>query len=57
MWPLKKILEIRFIGDKIKLGEIRSRDLAEILVSTEDIIASVIHKNHPNFKKEDVKSD
>ncbi len=51
----KKEIEIRFTGSSdVFPGRIRSKDLAEVITATEDMIASVVVKENPTLKKESI---
>lgn len=50
----KELIEIHLEGENIVPGMVRSRELAELILSTEDMIASVIVRDHPEITKDEV---
>jgi hypothetical protein len=51
---LEAHIEFRLAGEGIAPGTVRSRDLAEIIASAEDMIASVVVRDHPTITKDEV---
>ena len=47
-------VEIRLTGEGMSPGQIRSKEVAEVIDSIEDMIASVVVRDHPELKKETV---
>jgi hypothetical protein len=50
----EKLMRIRLAGENIAPGTLRSRDLAEIIDSAEDAIASLVVRDNPQLKKDEV---
>ena len=50
----ENLLEIRFSGEGIVPGNIRARELAEILQSVEDMLASTAIVEYPHLNKDDI---
>jgi len=50
----KNVIQLRLIGKNIEPGLVRSRELADVLGSIEDMIASIIVREDQSIKKEDV---
>lgn len=48
------VIEIRLAGSGLVPGNVRSKDLAEVIDSVEDMIASLIEREYPEISKEDV---
>ena len=48
------MLEIRLSGENISPGKIRSKEIAEVIESVEDMIASMAIHEHSGLKKEDI---
>jgi len=48
------LIEVRLVGAEIAPGLVRSKELAEILDSVEDMIASVIVVEDPSLKKDEI---
>lgn len=51
---IEKHIEIRFVGSDIYPGNVRSREIAEMITSAEDMIASIIVREHPELKKDNI---
>lgn len=49
-----ELIEIRLAGTDIIPGLVRSKELADIIESVEEMIASLIAKNNPDIKKDEV---
>ncbi|NJL40992.1 MAG: hypothetical protein HC840_27035 [Leptolyngbyaceae cyanobacterium RM2_2_4] len=47
-------VEILLTGEGMSPGKIRSKEIAEVIESVEDMIASVVVRNHPELKKETI---
>jgi hypothetical protein len=47
-------IEIRLSGQDMAPGSIRSREIAEIIDAVEDMIASIVVRDHPELKKETI---
>jgi hypothetical protein len=45
-------VEILLTGEGMSPGKIRSKEIAEVIESVEDMIASVVMRDHPELKKE-----
>lgn len=52
--PSEKFIEVRIKGSGMHPGSIRSKDLAEIIVAIEDMIASFVVQENPTLKKENI---
>jgi hypothetical protein len=48
------LIRIRLAGEDIAPGTVRSRDLAEIIISAEDAIASLVVRDNPHLKKDEI---
>ncbi len=47
-------IEIRLTGEGMAPGRIRSKDIAEVIESVEDMITSVVIREHPDLKRESI---
>lgn len=45
----ENVIEVRLIGDNVTPGNVRSRDIAELIASVEQMIASVVVRNNPQL--------
>lgn len=45
-------VKVMLTGEGMSPGKIRSKEIAEVIESVEDMIASVVVRNHPDLKKE-----
>ncbi|NJK80322.1 MAG: hypothetical protein HC914_10620 [Chloroflexaceae bacterium] len=50
-WP---IIEIRFTGEHIAPGRVRSSDIADLIISVEEMIASTVAQDNVELKKKDI---
>lgn len=48
------LFEIRLVGEGLKPGQIRSKELAEVIEVVEDMIASIVVHENPELKKENI---
>lgn len=48
------LLEVRFTGDNMKPGLIRSKEIAQIIETIEDMVASTVVAHHPNIDKDNI---
>lgn len=48
------LIAIRLVGEQLVPGSLRSRDLAQIIQSAEDMIASVVVRDNPHLSKDEV---
>lgn len=48
------VVELRLTGENVAPGAVRSRELADIITATEDMIASVVVRDDPTLKKDEV---
>lgn len=47
-------IEINLTGEGIRPGSIRSKDIAQVITSVEDMIAAMLAHDNPNINKDDV---
>ncbi|NJL54772.1 hypothetical protein HC928_05930 [bacterium] len=47
-------VEILLTGEGMSPGKIRSKEIAEVIESVEDMIASMVIRDHPELKKETI---
>ncbi len=52
--PEKQQIEIWFTGGGVMPGKIRSKDLAEVIESVEDMIAFLVVEENPTLKKDEI---
>jgi hypothetical protein len=45
----QNVIEVRLTGDNVTPGNVRSRDIAELIASVEQMIASVVVRNNPEL--------
>lgn len=50
----QRLIEVRFAGNNIKPDKIRSKELAEVIASYEDAIASILVHENPELSKDTV---
>lgn len=50
----KDVIEIKFVGSDISPAKVRASELAKIIESVEEMIASVIVRDHPKITKESI---
>ena len=48
------VVELRLTGENVAPGAIRSKDLAQIIDATEDMIASIVVRDDPTLQKDEV---
>ncbi|MBF0241006.1 MAG: hypothetical protein HQK64_00820 [Desulfamplus sp.] len=51
---MDNLLELLLSGGGIKPANVRSKDIAEVIASVEDMIASVVIRDNPELKKENI---
>ena len=52
--PPQNSIELRLTGNGLSPGVVRSKDIAELIVAMENMVASVVVAKHPNLRKDQV---
>lgn len=50
-----KHIEVRLVGVDIAPGRLRSKEVAEIIIAVEEMVAAVVEQENPDFKAEQVR--